>query len=231
MKKFFVKVLYVIILNLLVLLAFNYNINNIIKVAINKIGIKEELNIFFYIYINSKNVDSNNKQYEIVSDIDYSMFSSDNIEETIKSNNIVIYYIKKYKDKLVSYGITEREIEELIVDLNNNTNKLNYKIGKKEKIALNLYKVISWNLLKYIILLILVISIIILFFIEKIKVYKGVGIDFFISGIIIEIISIIISKTFNINFYYFNSFVILYILFGIVLVVEYIILNKRMQSM
>lgn len=225
-----------VLLNLLILLAFNMNIKNIINDIIDNSGVNNKINDVISIYFNKNDMDiiNNDEVEEIIDDIVTAII--ENNEEEM--SNLIVDIINKKRDKLKSYGINDVQIDNVIYEIEANitsSNDNNIELSNEQKLGLLVYKYASSNSLKTWIIIGIIISSSLLLIINKLQALKDIGIGLFGAGILIKVMCVFIDSIVNsgnikdiigdikINLTCFDKFILIYIIMGLILILVYVI--------
>ena len=205
MKKIIVGFFSFILLTLLIILAFNMNIKNMFNDIISNSGVDKQVNNAISNYFNKDTINLINKD-EISGIVDELMDKMIENDGDSEFNDVLVDVINKNREKLNNYGIDDEKIDSAIYDIEANitASNNNFKLSDEQKMGLIFYKIVSSN---------------------KIRKYLIISIC---SCIIILLIIIKFSndslKNFrNINYYYMDKYVYIYVIIGVVLIMNYFI--------
>lgn len=210
------------------------NIKNMFNDIISNSGIDKQVNNAISNYFNQDGITviDKNEVSEIVDELLDEMIVNDG---EIEMEELLVDVIKKNRKKLNSYGIDDEKIDYAIYDIEANitVNNNNFELTDGQKLGLLIYKLVSFDEIRNYIIIGISICGFLLLLINRINSLKNIGISCIIAGILIKISCILLDniihsddslKQFrNINFYYMDKHVFIYVVIGIILVLDYII--------
>ena len=246
MKKIVVGFFSIILVNLLIVLAFNINIKYVVSDLITNSGIHDSINNIIGSYFNNKNITviKQDEASEFVND-----FLKILIEDSGDTSDFLVNIINKKRENIKKYNISDDEIDRVIyeIEANISVNK-NFEdnISEKQKIGLVAYKIASSTKLRNYLLMGIILCLIILLIIDKFNVFKDIGLSFLGAGFLIKICCILIDSflasdnyesmlsNIKINLSYLDKYIYGYIVMGLVLFggyIIYIIVNKDKKAL
>ena len=236
MKKIFTGIIIFLLFNLLILLAFCVNIKHIVNDVMGSSGIDRQINDVVGSYFNKYNINivSREQINEIIDEVVDSIIESDDEDDI---SDLLADVVDNNRDRLKSYGISDKDIDNVIYEIEANitSSNQNIKLSSEQKLGLAIYKYVSSSSFKTWIIALIIGCVIILLLINKWNGLKDIGVSLVGASIMIKIACFAIDKVLNsdnlkdklselrINCVYFDKYMYIYVAIGIVLIVGYII--------
>lgn len=234
MKKIIVGFFSFILLTLLIILAFNMNIKNMFNDIISNSGVDKQVNNAISNYFNKDTINLINKD-EISGIVDELMDETIENDGDSEFNDVLVDVINKNREKLNNYGIDDEKIDSAIYDIEANitASNNNFKLSDEQKMGLIFYKIVSSNKIRKYLIISICSCIIILLIINKFSSLKDIGISCISASVLIKGSCILLDNTIhsndslknfrNINYYYMDKYVYIYVIIGVVLIMNYFI--------
>ena len=235
-KKFIIGIISFFLINIFIIMAFSFNVKLIVEDLIVSSGFEDRINEVIGICFQKKNINIIKKEdiTELLDQLSDSVVAGDDSSV----NDLLVKLINKKRKELRKLNISDNKINAIIygIEAGVTISVNNFEFTDQQKFGLIMYKYITNSSLKKWSIIISSILIFLLIIIDKLKAIRDVGINLIGAAILIKcgcftLIEFMNTSSYKktmgnivLNLSYFNKFIYIYAIIGILLFIIYVIM-------